>query len=166
MDSHSVGKNRRGEGKQSTLAKPGSVDENVGLTESDAKKNARSSSASTQTERQKNNRLNDRYNLELDTEVHFQEQLLDGMFRCRTSNIGLHGVYLPAKDLPINDKTKIDLVFLARTRPEPQQFRVPAKLVRLEKEGAALSFSPKNEEQTQDFRRFLTRAKVAEDKHG
>jgi len=109
-------------------------------------------------------RVDDRHPLELDTEVHFQEQFLTGMFRCRTSNIGLHGVYLPAKNLPINDKTSIDLVFLARTHPEPQQFRLSAKLIRLEKEGAALSFSPTDEKQAQNFRRFLLHAKVAASK--
>ncbi len=36
-----------------------------------------------------------RHTLALDTEVHFSEQNVEGMFRCRTKDIGLHGAFLP-----------------------------------------------------------------------
>ncbi len=106
-------------------------------------------------------RADHRHTLELDTEVHFQEQYLDGMFRCRTSNIGVHGVFLFAEDLPITQQTKVELVFFARTRPVPKHYRVCAKVVRVEDNGAALVFCPKNEKQVQNFRHFLLKAKIA-----
>jgi len=79
-------------------------------------------------------RADHRHTLELDTEVHFREQALKGMFRCCTSNIGLRGAFIPAKNLPITDKTEIDLVFLARTKPKVKQYRLCAILVRLQSE--------------------------------
>jgi len=110
---------------------------------------------------QHDKRADHRHTLELDTEVHFHEQALNGMFRCCTSNIGLRGAFFSAKNLPITDKTEIDLVFFARTRPQAKQYRLCAKLVRMQGDGAAVAFCPNDEEQVQDFRRFLFKAKVA-----
>lgn len=111
--------------------------------------------------RQQDKRSDHRHTLELDTEIHFNEQSLNGMFRCRTSNIGLQGAFISAKDLPITTKTEIDLVFHARTRPVPKRYRMSAKLVRLDEGGAAMAFCSGNQDQLQDFRRFLFKAKVA-----
>ena len=108
---------------------------------------------------QHDKRADHRHSLELDTEIHFREQALNGMFRCCTSNIGLQGAFFPAKNLPITDKTEIDLVFYSRTKPK--QYRLCAKLVRIQGDGAAVVFCPSDEEQVQDFRRFLFKAKVA-----
>ena len=108
---------------------------------------------------QRDQRTDHRHSLELDAEVHFREQALKGMFRCCTSNIGLHGAFLPAKNLPITDKTEIDLVFFSRAKPK--QYRLCAKLVRIQGDGAAVVFCPNDEDQVQDFRRFLFKAKVA-----
>lgn len=110
---------------------------------------------------QHDKRAEHRHTLELDTEVHFREQALNGMFRCRTSNIGLRGAFFPANNLPITDRTEIDLVFFAQTKPKAKQYRLCAKLVRLQEDGAAVVFYPNDEEQAQDFRRFLFKAKVA-----
>jgi hypothetical protein len=106
-------------------------------------------------------RTDHRHTLELDTEVHFRENSLNGMFRCRTSNIGLQGAFFPAQNLPITDNTEINLVFHARTRSRPKFYRLSAKLVRLQDNGAALVFCPDDEEQGRDFRRFLLKAKIA-----
>lgn len=106
-------------------------------------------------------RSDHRHTLELDTEVHFRERSLKGMFRCCTSNIGLRGAFFTAKNLPITSNTEIDLVFHARTRPQPKCYRLCAKVVRLQDNGAALIFFPDNEDQVRDFRRFLLKAKVA-----
>ena len=108
-----------------------------------------------------------RHTLELDTEIHFREQALKGMFRCCTSNIGLQGAFFSAKNLPITDKTEIDLVFSARTKssartkPIVNEYRLPAKLVRIQGDGAAVVFCTSDEGERQDFRRFLFKAKVA-----
>lgn len=106
-------------------------------------------------------RADHRHTLKLDTEVHFREQELDGMFRCCTSNIGLQGAFFPAKNLPITHKTEIDLVFHSRTKPKAKQYRLCAKIVRLQDDGAAMVFYSQDEAQAQDFRRFLFKAKVA-----
>jgi len=106
-------------------------------------------------------RLTHRHRLELDTEVHFHEQYVKGMFRCRTGNIGLSGVFLPSEKMPIISKTDIELVFHACTQADSIQYRIPAKVVRTAADGAALAFCPQDEQQIQDFRCFLLKAKVA-----
>lgn len=102
-----------------------------------------------------------RHTLALDTEVHFHEQNVAGMFRCRTKNIGLQGAFLPSKSMPIDSKMDVELVFLARTRSTPKQYRLQAQVVRTSDNGAGLIFPKLNNDQQQDFRRFLFRAKVA-----
>jgi hypothetical protein len=106
-------------------------------------------------------RADHRHTLALDAVVHFCEQYVEGMFRCQTSNIGLHGAFLPSHDIPINDKTDVELVLLANTRPEPKQHRLKAKVMRASSDGAALSFPGLDDEQVRDFRRFLLKAKIA-----
>jgi len=93
--------------------------------------------------------------------VHFREQFVEGMFRCRTRNVGLGGVFLPSDKIPIVEKTDIELVFLVHSQPLLQQHRVPAKVVRTSSDGAALSFFDLSDEQRTELRRFLLRAKVA-----
>jgi hypothetical protein len=106
-------------------------------------------------------RVAHRHTLALDTEVHFSEQFVRGMFRCRTGNIGLNGAFLPSKNIPLTRKTAVELVFHARARSQPKRYCMNAKVVRASEEGAALVFCPDNEKQIQDFRRFLLKAKVA-----
>ena len=102
-----------------------------------------------------------RHTLVLDTEVHFHEQHVEGMFRCRTANIGLAGAFLPAENMPITGNTDIELVFHAQTRLKPKKYRMSAKVVRIAKDGTGIIFHPLDEKQMQDFRRFLFKAKVA-----
>ena len=104
-------------------------------------------------------RLAHRHTLALDTEVHFHEQFVNGMFRCRTSNIGLKGVFLPAENMPLTRKSDVELVFHAQS--QAKRYCMNAKVVRTSDEGAALKFYPCDEKQIQDFRRFLFKAKVA-----
>lgn len=106
-------------------------------------------------------RLAHRHTLALDTEVHFHEQFVKGMFRCRTSNIGLKGAFLPAENMPLTRKTDVELVFHARAQSQINRYTMTAKVVRTSKKGAALKFSPDDEKQVEDFRRFLLKAKVA-----
>lgn len=106
-------------------------------------------------------RVAHRHTLALDTEVHFHEPFVKGVFRCRTSNIGLQGAFLPAENMPITSKTDVELVFYARTRSKPKHYCINAKVVRTAADGAALVFCPDDEKQVQDFRRFLFKAKVA-----
>ncbi|HHI92969.1 MAG TPA: PilZ domain-containing protein [Gammaproteobacteria bacterium] len=106
-------------------------------------------------------RRTDRHTLALDTEVHFHEQSVKGMFRCRTGNIGLDGVFLPSEQMPIISKTNIELVFHAHAQPDSKQYRIAAKVVRTAADGAALVFCPEDDQQVQGLRHFLLKAKVA-----
>ena len=106
-------------------------------------------------------RLAHRHTLALDTEVHFHEQFVKGMFRCQTSNIGLKGAYLPAENMPLTRKTDVELVFHVCAQTQTKRYSINAKVVRTSAKGAALKFCADDEKQIQDFRRFLLKAKVA-----
>jgi len=102
-----------------------------------------------------------RHTLHLATEVHFKEPRLEGMFRCRTENIGLTGALLPADDLPLVQKADVELVFQAVTKPVPTQYHVQAEVVRTGAGGAGLRFKPLDPQELKQFRRFLLEAKIA-----
>jgi len=106
-------------------------------------------------------RMAHRYALALDTEVHFYEPVVKGMFRCRTSNIGLSGVFLPSDKMPITSKTDIKLVFRVRPQSKSNKYSISAKVVRNAADGAALVFCPTDEKQIQDLHHFLLKAKTA-----
>ncbi len=106
-------------------------------------------------------RVDFRHTLALETEVHFHEQNVAGMFRCRSKNIGLNGVYLPTRATPISSDMHVELVFLVNSQSTPKRYRLKAQVVRSSDGGAALAFPKLNNDQQQDFRRFLFRAKVA-----
>lgn len=102
-----------------------------------------------------------RHTLHLSTEVHFNERPLEGMFRCRTENIGLTGAFLPADDLPLAQRAGVELVFHAVTKPDPKQYHVHAEVVRTAAGGAGLRFAPLASDELKEFRRFLLEAKIA-----
>jgi len=106
-------------------------------------------------------RVDFRHTLALETEVHFHEQNITGMFRCRTRNIGLNGTYIPTKATPINSAMVVELVFVANSHSTPRQYRLKAQVVRSTDDGAGMVFPKLNYDQQQEFRRFLFRAKVA-----
>lgn len=101
-----------------------------------------------------------RHTLVLDTDVHFHEPSVKGMFRCRTGNIGLHGVFLPSENIPITRKTDVELVFHSPNPIPSNKYSINAKVVRTAIDGAALVFCPEDEQQIQDLRRFLFKVKV------
>jgi hypothetical protein len=106
-------------------------------------------------------RVDFRHTLALETEVHFHEQNIAGMFRCRCKNIGLNGVYLPSKAMPISSDMDVELVFVANSHATPKEYRLKAQVVRSSDNGAGLVFPKLDKNQQNDFRRFLFRAKVA-----
>jgi hypothetical protein len=83
------------------------------------------------------------------------------MFRCRTKNIGLNGVYIPSKAVPIKLDMDVKLIFVANSYSTPERYRLKAQVVRFSDSGAGLVFPKLNNDQQQEFRRFLFRAKVA-----
>lgn len=102
-----------------------------------------------------------RHTLHLTTEVHFSDRPLEGMFRCRTKNIGLSGAFLPADDLPLAPKADVELVFHAETKHAPAQYHLHAEVVRTDSGGAGLRFTPIDPQELKQFRRFLLEAKIA-----
>ncbi len=116
---------------------------------------------SNERDKQTEKRGDFRHTLALETEVHFHEQNIAGMFRCRTKDIGLNGTYIPSKAMPISSDMDVELVFVAHSRTTPKRYRLKAQVVRSSDSGAGLVFPKLNGDQQQDFRRFLFRAKVA-----
>jgi hypothetical protein len=55
----------------------------------------------------------------------------------------------------------IELVFLVNSQTTPKRYRLKAQVVRSSDNGAGLAFPELNNNQQQDFRRFLYLAKVA-----
>ena len=106
-------------------------------------------------------RVDFRHTLALETEVHFHEQNVAGMFRCRSKNIGLNGVYLPTSATPISSDMDVELVFLVNSLTTPKRYRLKAQVVRSSDNGAGLAFPRLDNDQQQNFRRFLFCAKVA-----
>jgi len=102
-----------------------------------------------------------RHTLVLDTEVHCHESSLQGMFRCRTENIGMGGVFLPASELLLEKAVDVELVFHVPTSPTGMEYRIQAQVVRTSDAGAGLSFPALDRERQRQFRRFLLEAKVA-----
>jgi c-di-GMP-binding flagellar brake protein YcgR len=102
-----------------------------------------------------------RHTLRLTTEVHLNEQPLEGMFRCRTENIGLTGAFLPSDDLPLVQKSDVELVLHAVTKSAPTQYHIHAEVVRTTNGGAGLRFTQLDPQEQKKFRRFLLEAKIA-----
>lgn len=111
--------------------------------------------------REREKRGDFRHTLALETEVHFHEKNIAGMFRCRTKNIGLNGAYLPTNAIPVSSNMDVELVFVAHSHATPKRYLLKAQVVRSTDNGVGLVFSKLDGDQQQDFRRFLFRAKVA-----
>lgn len=106
-----------------------------------------------------------RHTLALDTEVHIVQRDAREMFRCRTQNIGLTGAFLSSDGIPVESSMDVELVFKSKVKAKVnknhKQYRLQAQVIHTSDEGAGLAFKIANQEQQQDFRRFLFKAKVA-----
>lgn len=110
-----------------------------------------------------------RHTLALETEVHLQKQDLGGMFRCSTQNIGLTGAFLNSDAIPVESSMHVEVVFKSKaksktseaTRKRHKQYRLQAEIVHTSEKGAGLVFKIDDQEQQNEFRRFLFKAKVA-----
>jgi len=106
-----------------------------------------------------------RHTLTLETEVHFVEQEVLGMFRCHTQNIGLNGAFLPSGVLPVESSMLVEVVFKSVINPRVarhhREYRLQAQVVHSSEVGAGLEFKMLDREHMKDFRRFLFKAKVA-----
>jgi len=105
-------------------------------------------------------RMTYRHSLALETEVHCNGSSVQAMFRCRTQNIGIGGVFLPASELPLEPSVDVELVFHLSSN-QAREFRMRAQVVRTTEEGAGLRFPALDRESQRQFRLFLMEAKVA-----
>jgi len=108
-------------------------------------------------------RTGHRHTLTLDAEVHFSEHDIEGMFRCRTQNIGLNGAFIPSSAIPIETSMKVKVILYGKASASmnPGKYQVSAQVAHITDKGAGLIFSKLDNEQLQNFRRFLFKAKVA-----
>ena len=106
-----------------------------------------------------------RHTLSLDAEVHYVEQEVEGMFRCRTQNIGLSGAFLPLIVLPVESGMFVEVVFKSKIKLKAhrhhREYRIQAQVVHTSDAGAGLQFKVLDLEHLQDFQRFLFKAKMA-----
>ena len=106
-----------------------------------------------------------RHTLTLETEVHFVEQDVLGMFRCHTQNIGVNGAFLPSGVLPVESRMFVEVVFKSVINPRVhrhhREYRLQAQVIYHSDIGAGLEFKMLDREHVKDFRRFLYKAKVA-----
>jgi|GEM_PF-6516697 len=102
-----------------------------------------------------------RHPLRLGVEVRFAEGGAKGMLRCHSGNVGLGGIYLAAGDLPLETDLQVELVLstLANGADCPL---LPARVLRSDGDGCALSFSPLDAERERGLRRFLLLVKTAQ----
>lgn len=111
-------------------------------------------------------RKDHRHTLSLDTEVHLVKQEVEGMFRCCTRNIGLHGAFIPSAALPVESSMFVEVVFKSKEKQKPcmtpGQYRLQAQVIHTSNLGAGLVFKIVDTAQQRDFRRFLYKAKLAE----
>lgn len=112
------------------------------------------------------NRGDHRHTLALDTEVYIVGQDVEGVLQCRTQNIGLSGAFLTSKAIPVKSSRHVEVVFKSKAKVKlhkknHRQYRLQAQVVHTSDQGTGLAFKMVDQEQQQDFRRFLFKAKVA-----
>jgi len=66
--------------------------------------------------------------------------------KCRLRDISVDGAFLETKNLALAEGTKLDLVLRIRREGKTVACPLPAKVVRVEEDGAALMFGDVNEE--------------------
>ena len=63
-----------------------------------------------------------------------------GIVRCRTENMSLHGMFLKTGAIGLPYGATVDLALFAGKGISGKQYRVPADIVRVDDDGAALEF--------------------------
>lgn len=68
-----------------------------------------------------------------------------GLTRCKLRDISLDGAFIEADNLALSKNATVDLVLRIRAGQKRQHCRVPAKVVRVTEDGAALAFDELDE---------------------
>ncbi|WP_455217200.1 PilZ domain-containing protein [Kaarinaea lacus] len=103
----------------------------------------------------------DRHTLSLHMEVFQSARAKEPLFKCRTRNIGLGGVMIRNRGLRVRKGSSLTLLLKATCRSGKKQILVNAKVVWKTPTAIGLQFSPVNESDQKNFKRFLFEAKVA-----
>lgn len=106
-------------------------------------------------------RSQDRHTLSLHMEVYRSKKETVPLFTCKTRNIGLGGVMIRNRRLQIRKGSKLKLLLKATCRTGRKQLPVNATVVWKTPTAIGLQFSPANDFERKEFKRFLFEAKVA-----
>jgi hypothetical protein len=67
-----------------------------------------------------------------------------GLKKCRLRDISMDGAFIETKNFALAKGAKVDLVLRIRRKEKTQAYPVPAEVIRVGKDGAALMFAPVN----------------------
>jgi hypothetical protein len=66
--------------------------------------------------------------------------------KCRLRDISVDGAFLETKNFALTEGTNVELVLKIRPGGKPRHCRLPAKVVRVDEDGAAVMFGSLDEE--------------------
>lgn len=106
-------------------------------------------------------RVHDRHTLSLFMEVYQDDKDKEPIFKCRTNNIGIGGLMIHNQGLSLRRGSRVKVVLKATCRSGLKIFPVEARIIWKTAEAIGMQFSPLNETEQRDFKRFLFESKVA-----
>jgi len=106
-------------------------------------------------------RAHDRHTLSLFMEVYEDDDYQEPVLKCRTNNIGIGGLMIHNKAQPLHEGVKVNVLLKATCRSGLKEFPVEAKIVWTTSDAIGMQFTPLNEEEEKEFKRFLFESKVA-----
>jgi c-di-GMP-binding flagellar brake protein YcgR len=106
-------------------------------------------------------RTHDRHTLSLYMEVYQDAKDKEPLFKSRTNNIGIGGLMMHNQGIKLRTGSKVKVILKATCRSGLKVFPVDAKVVWKTTEAIGLQFSPLNEIEQKNFKRFLFESKVA-----
>lgn len=106
-------------------------------------------------------RAHDRHTLSLYMEVYENDKHKAPLFKCRTNNIGIGGLMIFNQGQTLRNGAKVNLVLKATCRSGLKEFPVEARIIWKTSEAIGMQFSPLNEAEQKNFKRFLFESKVA-----
>jgi len=106
-------------------------------------------------------RIHDRHTLSLYMEVYQGARDKEPLFKCRSNNIGIGGLMLHSPGVKLRPGSNVKVLLKATCRSGLKVFPVDARIVWKSAEAVGMQFSPLNEIEQRDFKRFLFESKVA-----
>lgn len=106
-------------------------------------------------------RAHDRHTLSLFMEVYEDDGHKEPLFKCRTNNIGIGGLMIYNQGQTLRKGVRVNVLLKATCRSGLKEFPVEAKIVWKTSDAIGMQFSPLNEAEEKNFKRFLFESKVA-----